>query len=306
MDRKDSADLLIFQAVAEAGSFTRAAAKIGRAQSGVSQTVSDLEARLNVPLLARSTRSVRPTEAGQRLLEQISPALRQISDGLDVARAGQDGLTGTLRITAVAHAAQALLVPALPTFFEAHPNVSVDLHVSDKFVDIVAEGFDAGVRLGSHLEQDMISLPLGSNMETVVVGAPAYFARQGRPQTLEDLAEHNCIGARSASHGDIFAWPFQKADRRVEMRINTRFATNDASILIEAALNGVGLVCTHAPLVAAHLQAGTLESCLKSHFVASPGYHIYYPSRRQKSAALSELIKVLERRKKRGLLAGCA
>ncbi len=299
MDRRDLADLLIFQAVAEAGSFTRAAAKIGRAQSGVSQTISDLEARLKVPLLARSTRSVRPTEAGQRLLEQILPALRQISDGLESARAGQDGLTGSVRLTAVAHAAQELLVPALPEFLGAHPNVSVDLHVSDKFVDVVADGFDAGVRLGSHLEQDMISLPLGPNIETVVVGSPAYFARHGRPQTLEDLAEHTCIGARSASHGDIFEWPFQQAGRRVEMRVDTRFATNDASILIEAALNGLGLVCTFAPLVAAHLETGKLKTCLKPHCVASPGYHIYYPSRRQKSAALSELIKVLEQRRKR-------
>ncbi|MGH1416970.1 MAG: LysR family transcriptional regulator [Pelagimonas sp.] len=299
MDRRDLSDLLIFQAVAEAGSFTRAAAKIGRAQSGVSQTISELEARLNVPLLARSTRSVRLTEAGQRLLEQVAPALRQISDGLDIARAGQDGLTGTLRLTAVAHAAKDLLVPALPSFLEAHPNVSVDLHVSDKFVDVVAEGFDAGVRLGSHLEQDMISLPLGPNIETVVVGSPAYFARRGRPQSLEDLAEHTCIGARSASHGDIFAWPFQQAERRIEMRIDPQFATNDASILIEAAQNGLGLVCTFAPLVAAHLETGTLEPCLEPHCVASPGYHIYYPSRRQKSAALTELIKVLELRRKR-------
>ncbi len=299
MDRRDLSDLLIFRAVAEAGSFTRAAAQIGRAQSGVSQAISDLEARLNVPLLARSTRSVRPTEAGQRLLEQISPALRQISDGLESARAGQDGLTGTVRLTAVAHAAKDILVPALPAFLEAHPNVSVDLHVSDKFVDIVAEGFDAGIRLGAHLEQDMISLPLRPDIETVVVGAPSYFARRGRPDSLKELAEHDCIGARSASHGDIFPWPFQQADRRVEMRVDCQFACNDASVLIEAALNGLGLVCTFAPLVAEHLEAGTLETCLTPYCVASSGYHIYYPSRRQKSAALTELIKVLEQRRKR-------
>lgn len=299
MDRRDLSDLLVFQAVAEAGSFTRAAAKIGRAQSGVSQTISDLEARLKVPLLARSTRSVRLTEAGQRLLDHVSPALRQISDGLEIARAGQDGVTGTLRLTAVAHAAQELLLPALPAFLEAHPNVSVDLHISDKFVDIVAEGFDAGVRLGSHLEQDMIGLPLGPHIETMVVGSPAYFSRRGRPQSLNDLSTHDCIGARSASHGDIFAWPFDQAGRRVEMRVDPRFATNDASVLIQAALNGLGLVCTFAPLVAPHIEAGTLEPCLTSYCVASPGYHIYYPSRRQKSAALSELIKVLEHRRNR-------
>ena len=173
MDRRDLSDLLIFQAVAAAGSFTRAAAKMGRAQSGVSQTITDLEARLGVPLLARSTRSARPTEAGQRLLEQIAPALRQISDGLDVARAGRDGLTGTIRLTAVEPAAREFVVPALPDFLATHPNVAVDLHVSDRFVDIVAEGFDAGIRIGSHLEQDMLRLPLSPDIETVIVGAPA-------------------------------------------------------------------------------------------------------------------------------------
>ncbi len=298
MDRRDLSDLLIFQAVAEAGSFTRAAAKLGRAQSGVSQAMSDFEARLNVPLLARTTRSVRPTQAGQRLLEEIAPALRQISDGLDVAKAGQDGLTGTVRLTAVAHAAKQILVPALPEFLDQHPNVTVDLHVSDKFVDIVAEGFDAGVRFGSHLEQDMISLPLGPEIGTVVVGAPSYFERRGRPMSLEDLATHDCIGARSASHGDIFPWPFRRADRSIEVRVDCHFASNEAPIIVEAAINGLGLACTFEPLVADHLEAGRLETCLEPFCVAWSGYHIYYPSRRQKSAALTELIKLLQQRRK--------
>lgn len=299
MDRRDLSDLLIFQAVAEAGSFTRAAAKMGRAQSGVSQSMSDLEVRLNVPLLARSTRSVRLTEAGQRLLEQISPALRQISDGLDVAKAGQDGLTGTVRLTAVAHAAREILVPALPEFFDQHPNVTVDLHVSDRFVDIVAEGFDAGVRFGSHLENDMISLPLGPDIGTVVVGAPSYFERRGRPQSPKDLSIHDCIGARSASHSDIFPWPFRQAERSIEMRVDCQFASNDAPIIVEAALKGLGLACTFAPLVAEHLETGKLETCLEPFCVAWSGYHIYYPSRRQKSAAMSEFIKLLQQKRKR-------
>lgn len=299
MDRRDLSDLLAFQAVAEVGSFTRAAAKMGRAQSGLSQAVSDLEARLNVPLLARSTRSVRPTEAGQRLLEQISPALRQISDGLNVAKAGQDGLTGTIRLTAVEHAARETLVPALTAFLGQHPNVSVDLNVSDRFVDIVAEGFDAGVRFGSHLEQDMISLPLGKDIGTVVVGAPSYFASRGCPQSFEDLVDHNCIGARSASHGDIFPWPFLRDGRRIEMRVDCQFASNDARIIIEAAIEGLGLACTFAPLVAEHLETGKLETCLEPFCVEWSGYHIYYPSRRQKSAALSELIELLQQRRKR-------
>lgn len=295
MDRRDLSDLLIFQAVAEAGSFTRAAAKLGRAQSGVSQAVSDLETRLNVPLLARTTRSVRPTEAGQRLLEQIGPALRQISEGLEVAKAGRDGLTGTLRLTALENAAKEILLPALPRFLEANPNVSVDLHVSDRFIDIVAEGYDAGIRFGSHLEQDMISLPLGEEIEIVVVGAPVYFERMGYPRVLEDLAEHQCIGVRSASHGDQFPWPFRKGERSVDLHVESAVTVNHAPTLVQAALLGLGLICTFKPLVAEHLASGRLKACLEPFCVTWPGYHIYYPSRRRKSSALSAFVEHLRK-----------
>lgn len=299
MDRRDIADLLAFQAIVEAGSFTRAAARMGRAQSGLSQAVSALEARLGVSLLARSTRSVRPTEAGQRLLEQAAPALRQIESGLSEARQGRDQPSGTLRLTAMEYPARAILVPAMPEFLARYPGVRMDIHVSDRFTDIVGGGFDAGIRFGTHLEKDMVATPIGPDVNVSIVAAPAYYARRGRPERLDDLAAHDCLNYRTASHGDLFHWMFRQGARTVQMPVEGSTIFNDAPVMIEAALAGLGLAYTFEPHVAEHLASGRLEACLTRFCPVWSGYHLYYPSRNQKSAALSALVKLLRYRRQR-------
>lgn len=299
MDRRDLADLLVFQAIAEAGSFTRAAARLGRAQSGLSQTVAALEARLGVPLLARSTRSVRPTEAGQRLLDQVAPALRQIESGLADARQERDRPSGTVRLTVMEYPARAILVPALSGFLARYPGVRVDVHVSDRFTDIVGGGFDAGIRFGTHLEKDMVAVPIGPDVKAAIVAAPSYYSRRGRPAGLEHLAAHDCLNYRTASHGDVFRWMFQQGGRTVEIPVEGPATFNDAPVMIEAALAGLGLAYTFSLHVAAHLAAGRLESCLDEFCPVWSGYHLYFPSRHQKSAALSALVAFLRYRRPR-------
>jgi len=297
MDRRDIADLLVFQTVVEAGSFTRAAARMGRAQSGVSQAVSALEARLGVPLLARSTRSVRPTEAGQRLLEQVAPALRQIESGLSEARQGHDQPSGTLRLTVMEYPARAILVPALTEFLADYPGVRVDIHVSDRFTDVVAGGFDAGIRFGTHVEKDMVAVPLGPDVRAAIVAAPSYYARRGYPERLEDLAAHDCLNYRTASHGDLFRWMFREGARTIEIPVGGAAIFNDGPVMIEAALAGLGLAYVFEPHVAEHLDSGRLEACLERFCPVWSGYHLYYPSRSQKSAALSALVNHLRHRR---------
>lgn len=294
MDRRDFADLLLFQAVAEAGSFTRAAAHLGRAQSGLSQSVSALEARVGVPLLARSTRSVRLTEAGQRLLQQVAPALNQIAQGLSELRLERNQPAGTLRLTALEHPARAILVPALAAFKARYPHVGVDIHVSDKFVDIVEGGFDAGVRFGTHLEKDMVAVPIGPDISAAIVASPDYFERRGRPRKIEDVLEHDRIDYRTASHGDVFRWMFRDGDRSVEIPALGNITVNDAPVMVEAALAGLGLIYTFEPYVSDHLKSGRLQKCLEKYCPTWSGYHLYYPSRNQKSAALAALVEVLK------------
>jgi DNA-binding transcriptional LysR family regulator len=297
MDRSDFANLLAFQAVANAGSFTRAAAKLGKAQSGLSQAVSALEARIGVPLLARSTRSVRLTEAGQRLLEQVAPALDQIDRGMSSLRQDREAPSGTLRLTAMDHAARAILIPALAEFSLSYPDVRIDIHVSDRFVDIVENGFDAGVRFGAHLEKDMVALPISQDIRAVTVASPAYFARRGRPMTIDDLADHDRIDYRTASHGDLFRWVFRRGHRTVEVPPLGRTTVNDAHVLVSAALAGMGLAYTFEPHVADHLQSGQLQKCLEKYCPIWSGYHLYFPGRKQKSASMVAFVEFLKFRR---------
>lgn len=293
MDRRDISDLLILQAIVEAGSFTRAATHMGRAQSGLSQTVSAFEERLGVALLARSTRGIRPTDAGQKLLEQIGPALRHIENSL--ATTGQKGQqpSGILRLTTMEYPARAILIPVLTDFLAKYPNIHVDIDVSDRFVDIVKEGFDAGIRFGSQLEKDMVAVSISPDVKAVVVAAPTYYARHGQPGQPQDLADHHCLNYRTASHGDKFRWLFQKKAKAIEIPVKGAATLNDASVMIEAAKAGLGLAYAFEPHVAEHLVNGTLVACLQPFCPAWPGYHIYYPGRRQKSAALTALVQFL-------------
>lgn len=298
MDRRDLADLLILQAIVEAGSFTRAAARMGRAQSGLSQAVNMFEERLGVSLLARSTRGLRVTEAGQRLLEQVAPALRQIEGGLLAARQQGAQPSGTLRLTVMEYPARAILTPALSEFLTRYPGVRVDIHVSDQLTDIVGGGFDAGIRFGMHLEQDMVAVPISSDIRAAIVASPDYYTRRGRPERLEDLARHDCLNYRTASHGDIYRWMFRRGARPVEIAVEGRAAFNDAPVMIEAALAGLGLAYTFEQHVTEHLSSGLLETCLKTFCPTWSGYHLYYPSRRQKSSGLSALVEFLRYRRR--------
>ncbi|MFB8343551.1 LysR family transcriptional regulator [Brucella cytisi] len=299
MDRRDLADLLVLQAVVEAGSFTRAAARLGRAQSGLSQTISALEARVGVPLLARSTRSVQPTEPGQRLLQQVTPALLQIERGLSEVRLERDQPSGTLRLTAMEYPARTILVPALPDFLARYPGVKLDFHISDQFTDIVKEGFDAGIRFGGHLEKDMVAVPVGPDVKAVIVGSPAYYARRGRPERLEDLLAHDCLNYRTASHGDPLRWMFRTGERNMVMPVEGVAAFNDGPVMIEAARAGLGLAYSFEPHIVDFLASGQLSTCLERFCPVWSGYHLYYPGRHQKSAALSAFVKHLQGRRQR-------
>lgn len=294
MDRRDLPDLLLFQVVAEEGSFTRAAHRLGRAQSGISQAIGALERRIGVPLLARTTRNVRPTEAGQRLLKSLGPAMRLIEEGLTELKEAHRGVVATLRLTSIEYSARAIMIPALTGFLERYPNVTVDLHVSDRLTDIVGDGFDAGIRMGAHLEQDMSAIPLGPDLRAVVIASPDYFARRGTPEQLEDLAHHACLNYRQPSHGDLFRWSFRQGERRVEMAVKGPLITNDAHVMIEAALAGQGLTYMFEPFVSEHLAAGRLRTCLEQFCPLWSGYHLYYPGRHQKSAALAALVDYLQ------------
>ena len=301
MDRRDLSDLQLFQVVAEEGSFTRAARRLGRAQSGISQAIAALEQRIGVPLLARTTRNVRPTEAGQSLLKSLSPALRMIEEGLTELREARGGVVGTLRLTSIEYPARAIMIPALTGFMEQYPNVTVDLRISDRLTDIVEAGFDAGIRMGAHLEQDMSAVPLGPDLRAVVIGSPDYFARRSLPKRLDDLADHACLNYRNASHGDLFRWPFKQGERRVELAVNGPLITDDAHTLIEATLAGQGLSSLFEPLVSEHLAADRLRTCLEEFCPLWSGYHLYYPSRHQKSAALTALVDYLQSRRRRSV-----
>ncbi|EJB07008.1 transcriptional regulator [Rhizobium leguminosarum bv. trifolii WSM597] len=297
MDPKLIADLLVLQSVAEAGSFTRAAARMGRAQSGLSQAVRTLEERLGVPLLARTTRNVRLTEAGHNLLAEVEPALRQIENGLRTAAATSREPTGLIRITASDFPAQEILLPAVAELTATYPKIEVDIQVADQFVDIVKSGFDAGIRFGSHLEKDMVALPVGPDMKAAVVGSPDYFQRGGRPYRIDDLDIHDCINYRLASHGALYRWLFQDEGRAIEYRSQGRITLNDGRLLMEAAAMGLGLAYVFEAHAKRHLASGSLETCLEAFCPTWPGYHLYYPGRNQKAPALSALIKIL--RKKR-------
>lgn len=299
MDQRELSGLLLFQAVAEAGSFTQAARKLGRSQSGLSQAISNLEAQLGVTLLARSTRSVRPTAAGQALLETVTPALRDIDNRLIALKQAEGTLAGTLRLSVMEFPAQTLVIPALPAFHAAHPNLIIDLDVSDRFVDIVAEGYDAGIRLGTHLEQDMISVPLDSDMKAVVVGSPDYFSRHGIPQTPQELSAHRCLNYRQPSHGDIYKWQFELHGQQVNMPLKGPVVTNDRHVMTSAVRMGLGLGYMFRPYVAKDLTEGRLISCLADFCPVWPGYRLYYPARNQKSQALSAFIQHL-RQARRG------
>ncbi|MCE1238092.1 MAG: LysR family transcriptional regulator [Hyphomicrobiales bacterium] len=293
MLKDDLADLFAFQVVAEARSFTRAAARLGVSQSALSHAMRGLEARLGVRLLARTTRSVAPTEAGDRLLRVIAPAFGEIAAELEALGELREKPAGHFRITAGDDAVERILLPALARILPDHPDIKVELTVDAELVDIVAQRYDAGVRLGEQVAKDMIAAPIGPEMRMAVVGAPAYFATRPRPQTPDDLTDHDCINLRLPTYGGFYAWEFEKDGRELKVRVEGQLAFNTSKQAIAAALAGLGLTSTLEGLVADHLAAGRLVRVLEDWCPPFPGYHLYYPSRRQSSAAFRLIVEAL-------------
>ena len=293
MRQGDFSDLAAFMAVAEAGSFTRAAAKLGLSQSALSQTVRGLEERLGVRLLARTTRSVSPTEAGERLLQGLRPAFAEIDSELAALTALRHSPAGTIRITTFSHAAASVLWPTLVKLLQQYPDVRVEITIDDGLTDIVAGRYDAGIRIGEQIEKDMIAVKIGPEIRMAVVGAPSYFARRPPPQTPRDLRNHDCINYRQTSSQGLYAWEFERQGVPLEVRVSGPMIVNDAGMIVRAAIDGLGLAFVFEDQVAGDIEAGRLIRVLVDWCPPFPGYHLYYPSRRQLTPAFALLVDAL-------------
>ncbi|MCC6211559.1 MAG: LysR family transcriptional regulator [Burkholderiales bacterium] len=296
MRRENVSDLLAFLAVAREKSFTKAGAKLGVSQSALSHTIRGLEERLGLRLLTRTTRSVSPTEAGERLVASIGSHFEEIEAELEALSALRDKPAGTIRITAGEHAAYMVLAPALEAFLPRYPDIKVEVHVDYGFVDVVAERFDAGVRTGEAVAKDMVAVRIGPQMRSTVVGSPAYFEKHPMPRKPQDLTQHNCINLRLPTHGGLYAWEFEKGKREVNVRVDGQLTVNTMRQRLEGALAGLGLAYMVDDVVQPYVTAGRLVRVLEDWCAPYPGYHLYYPSRRQSSPAFSLLVEALRYR----------
>jgi DNA-binding transcriptional LysR family regulator len=296
MPRENFSDLLAFLAVARERSFTKAAAKLGISQSTLSHTIRALEERLGVRLLARTTRSVTPTDAGERLRAAVAPRFEEIDAELSALSELRDKPAGIIRITSGEHAASAILWPALEALLPDYPDIHVEIVVDYGLTDIVAERYDAGVRLGEQVAKDMIAVRIGPDMRMAAVGAPAYFARRKRPKTPQDLTHHDCINLRLPTHGGIYPWEFEKAGREVRVRVEGQLVFNNIALRRDAVLAGLGLAYLPEDQVQKYIDDGKLIRVLADWCPPFPGYHLYYPSRRQPSPAFTLLVDALRYR----------
>jgi len=281
--------LAIFSVVARERSFTRAAAKLGMSQPALSRAMRQLEERLGVRLLARTTRSVSPTEAGEHLLRVIAPRFEEINAELALLSKFRDKPAGKLRITAGEHAAISVLQPVLAKILPAHPDIQIEVIVDYGLTDIVAEGYDAGVRLGEQVAKDMIAVRIGPDVRMAVVGSPAYFERHPRPRTPRDLLRHNCITIRLPTYGGIFPWEFEKKGEELKVRVEGQLVFNNIAMRLDAVLKGLGLAYMPEDLVQVHVTKGRLIRVLADWCPPFSGYHLYYPSRRESSPAFALL-----------------
>jgi DNA-binding transcriptional LysR family regulator len=289
MNDLDLRDLNAFVAVARHRNFRRAAREQRVSVSSLSQRLRDLEERLGVRLLNRTTRSVAPTQAGERLLQRIAPALREVVDALDEVRGTEGEPTGRLRINAPAPAAQLVLAPMIAPFLKRYPGIDLEIAVDPSLIDIVAAGFDAGIRFEEHLAQDMIALSLGPPQRYIVVAAPAFLAERGVPAEPKDLLEHPCISTLFPS-GALLPWEFEQAGRTVKIVPTGRFTSTHVSLQVRAAIDGLGFLMTFEGYVRAEIDAGRLVSILDDWCPNFPGPFLYYPSRRQPPPALGAFI----------------
>lgn len=286
-------ELAAFAAVARERSFTRAGAKLGVSASALSQTIKGLEERLGLRLLTRTTRSVAPTEAGERLLQTVAPRLEEIEQALAALSEMRDRPAGAIRITAGEHAARSVLQPGLARLVPHYPDIRVEVVVDYGLVDIVSEGFDAGVRLGEQVAKDMIALRIGPDMRMAVVGSPAYFQARGKPLTPQDLTDHNCINMRLPTYGGLFAWEFEQDGRELRVRVDGQLTFNTLRQRLDSAVQGLGVAYMPEDVAAPAIASGDLIRVLEDWCPPFPGYHLYYPSRRHASPAFSLLVDVL-------------
>lgn len=284
--------LTILSTVAEKKSFRAAANELGVSPSAISQAVTNMETLLNIKLLSRSTRSVSLTQAGHRFLARINPALTSIRDAFEETASEQSSPVGTLIITAPRTACELLLMPILSAFSAKYPAITIDLRAEDQHIDIVAAGYDAGLRLGENLEQDMIAIPIGQTQRMQVIGAPSYFQHYGKPKSLEDLKNHVCINRRFAN-GKIYKWEFEEKGHAISIAVNGPITVNDTQFAIYLAREGIGLAYVMEKLVSDDLATGQLETCLEEFSLPFPGFYLYHSSRRQMRPVLRVFIDFL-------------
>ncbi|MEJ2761517.1 MAG: LysR family transcriptional regulator [Gammaproteobacteria bacterium] len=289
-------DLVAFLTVAREQSFTRAAARLGISQSALSQRIRNLEERLGVRLLTRTTRRVAATEAGERLSRAIGPRFEEIETELSALNELRSNPAGTIRITATDYAADTLLLPRLAEFLPRYPGIQVEVIIDYGLTDIVAERYDAGVRPGEGIAKDMIAVRIGPDIGMAVVGAPSYFATHPVPKTPQDLTGHSCINLRLPTHGGLYAWEFEKDGRELSVHVDGQAVFNGTTQMLNAALAGIGLAYVPEDLARPHVKAGRLERVLADWCPPYVGHHLYYPNRRQSSRAFTLLVDALRYR----------
>ena len=293
MVRETMADLAAFLAVARERSFTRAAAQLGVSPSALSHTIRKLEERLGVRLLARTTRSVSPTEAGERLLQSVGPHFDEIQREVEGLSELRDKPAGKVRITTGDHVSENILLPKIAELLPEYPDLKVEINVDTGFVDIAADRFDAGVRLGETVAQDMIAVRIGPDLRMAAVASPAYFAAHPPPRAPHELADHNCINVRFPTHGGVYVWEFEKDGLALNVRVEGQLVVNDIALARQAAVAGLGIAYQPDDYVQPWLDSGALVRVLAEWCPPFPGYHLYFPSRRQQSPALAVIVDAL-------------
>ena len=293
MQRGSLDDLRAFVAVAREQSFTKAAARLGVSQPALSQTVRQLEARLGVRLLARTTRSVSLTEAGERLVGTVAPRIEEIDAELAAVSELREKPAGTIRITATEYATDAILLPKLAKLLRKYPNIKVEVVIDYGLTDIVAQRLDAGVRSGEQVASGMIAVRIAPDMRMAVVGSPSYLKNRPEPKKPQDLIDHNCIALRLPTHGGLYAWEFEKDGHELNVRVEGQLIFNTTAQILNAALAGLGLAYVPEGMAQPHLARGRLKRVLEDWCLPYPGYHLWYPSRRQSSAAFALLVDAL-------------
>ena len=293
MKREDLIDMLWFMAVAEERSFTKAAARLGTSQSTLSHTIKRLETRMGLRLLTRTTRSVSPTEAGEKILRSLAPRISEIEQDIDAVLEVRDKPSGTVRITLSDHALESVVWPKLQPVMKDFPDIKIELNANDGFINIVEERFDAGVRLGESLDKDMIAVRISPDWRLIAVGSPAYFETHGFPQHPQELVSHKCINQRQIRSGGLYAWEFEKDGRELRVRVDGQLIFNSSRAQINAAVSGYGIAYLPENLVLDDLATGRLVQVLDEWSPFFQGYYLYYPSKRHNAPAFSVVINAL-------------